>query len=238
MPLSLEMNLPTSTLNSTVVRLLIISACVIGVALPASAQELRLDKGKAQKDLLSIDKMQKGASVATRGYYDSMIKGDYEAAATFVHPFLVSNLKKDMMKAIKKLKPKVQQKAVEKLGLQNMAELENLEYQTFFKLWAKSDYAYAAATLANPQVQAKYRVEAVRCVLGKYCDVTVDVRGRNQGGKITSSKSIIRASPVEGAWRVGAEVKMKKTALPKSYKGPKLRKAQREKARLEKAKKP
>ncbi len=232
------MNLPTSTLTSTVVRLLVVSLCAVGLALPAGAQELRLDKGKAQKDLLDRDKMRAGASVATRGYYDSMIKGDYEAAATFVHPFLVSNLKKDMVEAIKKLKPKVQKQAVEKLGLQNMAELENLEYQEFFKLWAKSDYAYAAATLANPDVQAKYRIEAVRCVLGKYCDVTVDVRGRNQGGKISSSKSIIRAAPVGGAWRVGAEVKMKKQAMPKSYKGPKLRKAQREKAKLEGKKTP
>ncbi len=216
------------------VRVLAASIAVLAVALPASAQDLRLDKAKGKADLSNVDKMRSGASIATRGYYDAMIKGDYEAASTFVHPFLVSNLKADMTKAIKKLKPKIQAKALEQLGLQNVAELENLEYEAFFRVWAKSEYAYAAATLANPQVQARYRIEGVRCEPGKFCDVTVDVRGRNQGGKINSSKSIVRAQPVKGAWRVGAEVKMKEERLPETYKGPKLRKAQREKMRLKK----
>ena len=207
-------------------------ASLMATASPVQAQELSLDKNATANDLKDPEKMRQRASTATRGYYDAMIKADYEAAATFVHPDLAGSLKKGMGDAIRKLAPGTQKKAVEKLGLKSLDEYDGLSLERFFVLWAKSDYAFAAATLANKEVAATYRIEGVVCEIGVACDVTVDVRGRNEGGEINSSRSMIRVAPVDGAWRVGANVTVK-AIDPALYKGPKRRKAQRE--RMEKA---
>lgn len=171
-------------------------------ALPVLAEgaptDLKVDASAVKSDKappkpVTREDMIKRSGEVTRGYYNALIKGDFEVAASFVHPGTVEPLRKTLTDEVEKAPPAKQKGTLDALGVPDLNTLRTMPAGKFFAAYAKSSYGIGLRALSSPEYQAlRPSVEDQTCIPEKrFCRVTVRIKGKKKSGGELAQVSVV-----------------------------------------------
>jgi len=168
---------------------------------PAAQKSLKLESSSR----VDAKKNEKRAKDAVVGYYQALIKGDYETAGTFVHPDTIEPVRKSLVAEIDKARPAQKAATLKMLGVDDVNALNMLSMSQFFAVFARSSYGQTLQVMANPALAAAVAVVGVTCASDKdACDVEIEVETNTADGKRAKKKQRVSAEKVGGRWLAGA----------------------------------
>lgn len=188
-----------------------LSLALVVFALPAFAEgggELKVDASKVgapkapTSPMSREDMMRKGAEVS-RGYYKALIQGQFETAASFLHPDTVEPLRRSLVDEIEK-SPAAKQKAIfGALGVPDLNTLRTMPAGKFFAAYAQSNYGKSLRSLSDPKISLRALVEDQTCFPEKgWCAVTVRLKGKREDQSPISIVNRVHVIESGGRWLV------------------------------------
>lgn len=169
----------------------------------AQSQELKLTPKQGADVAEQAALHEKRARDAVQGYYDALIRGEYDQAGTFTHPDAIEPVRAQLVDAIQKASPAQQASTLQNLGVGDMSVLQSMTTAQFFAAYVRSTYGKGLQLLAKPERKASIEIKAVKCLPDRpACDVTYDIKQLLEGRPVAGTNQV-RAALVQGRWLVG-----------------------------------
>lgn len=170
---------------------------------PAAAQELKLEGNVNKPKQVDQKLKEKRARDALLGYYEALIKGQYDQAGSFAHPDAIEPVRKKLVELIQRAPTAKARSTLQNLGASDLTSLQSQTTAQFFANYARSTYAKNLQALAKPELKSRVEVTKVRCDPSRsLCEVTFDLIHTQQGQEVRGT-NMARVADVDGRWLVG-----------------------------------
>lgn len=184
---------------------LLAAALTLAVVMPVA--------GARADDALKLEPRKGGdakrhAAEAVQGYYEALIKKDYERAGSFVHPDFVAPLQQGLLAEVERAPTdKQKQGTFEALGVADLNAMKGLTAGQFFSRFAASRYGTTIQAIGDPALKAEVKVGEVRCNKEETaCDVDIVISVFDAPTKKRNERpSTVRAQLGDGHWLVGGK---------------------------------
>jgi hypothetical protein len=197
-----------------------------GKAKPPAPGDLKLDVGKlkgTKGGKLTQAKLASQAADITRGYYDALISGNFDAAVGFMHPDAIEPTREQIVKKLEASNDGQRTATLKTLGVTDLNTLRTMPADRFFLLWARSPLGQSVQALSSDKIKVRVVVDPPRCNLPtKTCQVRVTLRGDTHDGKKIEKPNSVFIVEKDGRYllrdtpppSLGKKVKGKAAILP------------------------
>lgn len=189
------------------------------LSLPALAQEAPAPKpkppapGKLKVDADKLKGLKKGkqngkASMAmlvdqarqvTRGYYKALIDGNYERAASFLHPDAIEPSRKALIESLEKNGEGQTKATLQTMGVPDLNTLRTMPAERFFVAYATSPMGKGVQVLNGLAVRVV--LEPPRCdTKSQSCQVKLKLKGDSPKGDKIDKSNVVYVQKHEGRY--------------------------------------
>lgn len=155
----------------------------------------------ANKQKPSREKMMTSSRDVTRGYYNALIQGKYEEAASFLHPTAVEPLRARVLEDLEKGPPAKTKNTLAALAVKDLDALRTMSLDDFYVVYAKSPYGQGLQVLAKKDLAVDVVLDPPSCSqVQRVCQVNLKLRSRNEKGEKTEAPNTVWVLEHQGRW--------------------------------------
>lgn len=153
---------------------------------------------------MTREAMMKRAAEVSRGYYQALIEGKFETAASFVHPAMMERIRGRLVEELDAARPAAKQATFQALGVADLQSLRALPHGKFFAVYAQSQYGVGLRALSGDDIAAlRPVVEDQSCFPAKgFCAVTLRLKGKKRDETPIAAVNQVIVYPHQGRWLV------------------------------------